>query len=108
MGQDLLGTLRLFNINGGYASFKAKHKDGKIGSEAISKEMYKEGIDRIKTLLNAINTYGTRVIERNGGIITVNDTEKTREQRIAEINTKYFEIYDMILQTHKQTVVSNL
>ena len=108
MGQDLLGTLRLFNINGGYASFKAKHKDGKIGSEAISKEMYKEGIDRIKTLLNAINTYGTKVIERNGGIITVNDTEKTREQRIAEINTKYFEIYDMILQTRKQTVVSNL
>ena len=108
MGQDLLGTLRLFNINGGYASFKAKHKDGKIGSEAISKEMYKEGIDRIKTLLNAINTYGTRVIERNGGIIIVNDTEKTREQRIAEINTKYFEIYDMILQARKQTVVSNL
>ena len=108
MGQDLLGTLRLFNINGGYASFKAKHKDGKIGSEAISKEMYKEAIDRIKTLLNAINTYGTKVIERNGGIITVNDTEKTREQRIAEINTKYFEIYDMILQTRKQTVVSNL
>ena len=108
MGQDLLGTLRLFNINGGYASFKAKHKDGKIGSEAISKEMYKEGIDRIKILLNAINTYGTKVIERNGGIITVNDTEKTREQRIAEINTKYFEIYDMILQTRKQIVVSNL
>ena len=108
MGQDLLGTLRLFNINGGYASFKAKHKDGKIGSEAISKEMYKEGIDRIKTLLNAINVYGTRIIERNGGIITVNDTEKTREQRIAEINTKYFEIYDMILQARKQTVVSNL
>ena len=41
-------------------------------------------------------------------IITVNDTEKTREQRIAEINTKYFEIYDMILQARKQTVVSNL
>ena len=108
MGQDLLGTLRLFNIKGGYASFKAKHKDGKIGSEAISKEMYNEGIDRIKTLLNTINTFGTKTIERKGGTITVNDTEKTREQRVAEINSKYFEIYDMILQTRKQTVVSNL
>lgn len=108
MGQDLLGTLRLFNIRGGYASFKAKHKDGKIGSEAISKEMYTEGVDRIKTLLNAINTFGTKTIQRNGGTITVNDTEKTREQRVAEINNKYFEIYDMILQTRKQTVVSNL
>lgn len=108
MGQDLLGTLRLFNIKGGYASFKAKHKDGKIGSEAISKEMYNEGVDRIKTLLNAINTFGTKTIERKGGTITVNDTEKTREQRVAEINSKYFEIYDMILQTRKQTVVSNL
>lgn len=108
MGQDLLGTLRLFNIKGGYASFKAKHKDGKIGSEAISKEMYSEGVDRIKTLLNAINTFGTKTIERKGGTITVNDTEKTREQRVAEINSKYFEIYDMILQTRKQTVVSNL
>lgn len=108
MGQDLLGTLRLFNIKGGYASFKAKHKDGKIGSEAISKEMYSEGVDRIKTLLNAINSYGTKKIERNGGTITVNDTEKTKEQRVAEINSKYFEIYDMILQTRKQTVVSNL
>lgn len=108
MGQDLLGTLRLFNIKGGYASFKAKHKEGKIGSEAISKEMYSEGVDRIKTLLNAINTFGTKTIERKGGIITVNDTEKTREQRVAEINSKYFEIYDMILQTRKQTVVSNL
>lgn len=108
MGQDLLGTLRLFNINGGYASFKAKHKDGKIGSEAISKEMYAEGVDRIKTLLNAINTYGTKTIERKGGTIVVRDTEKTREQRVAEINSKYFEIYDMILQTHKKTVVSNL
>lgn len=108
MGQDLLGTLRLFNIKGGYASFKAKHKEGKIGSEAISKEMYSEGVDRIKTLLNAINTFGTKTIERKGVIITVNDTEKTREQRVAEINSKYFEIYDMILQTRKQTVVSNL
>ncbi len=108
MGQDLLGTLRLFNIKGGYASFKAKHKEGKIGSEAISKEMYSEGVDRIKTLLNAINTFGTKTIERKGGTITVNDTEKTREQRVAEINSKYFEIYDMILQTRKQTVVSNL
>lgn len=108
MGQDLLGTLRLFNIRDGYASFKAKHKDGKIGSEAISKEMYTEGVDRIKTLLNAINTFGTKTIERKGGTITVNDTEKTREQRVAEINNKYFEIYDMILQTRKQTVVSNL
>lgn len=108
MGQDLLGTLRLFNIKGGYASFKSKHKEGKIGSEAISKEMYNEGVDRIKTLLNTINSYGTKKIERNGGTITVNDTEKTREQRVAEINSKYFEIYDMILQTRKQTVVSNL
>lgn len=108
MGQDLLGTLRLFNIKGGYASFKAKHKEGKIGSEAISKEMYSEGVDRIKTLLNAINTFGTKTIGRKGGTITVNDTEKTREQRVAEINSKYFEIYDMILQTRKQTVVSNL
>lgn len=108
MGQDLLGTLRLFNIKGGYASFKAKHKEGKIGSEAISKEMYNEGVDRIKTLLNAINTFGTKTIERKGGTITVNDTEKTRKQRVAEINNKYFEIYDMILQTRKQTVVSNL
>lgn len=108
MGQDLLGTLRLFNIKGGYASFKTKHKYGKIGSEAISKEMYNEGVERIKTLLNTINSYGTKKIERNGGTIMVNDTEKTRAQRVAEINSKYFEIYDMILQTRKQTVVSNL
>ena len=57
-----------------------------------------------KTCISALY----KTIERKGGTITVNDTEKTRKQRVAEINNKYFEIYDMILQTRKQTVVSNL
>lgn len=108
MGQDLLGTLRLFNIKGGYSSFKAKHKDGKIGSEAISKEMYQEGYNKIKSLISSISSYGTKFIESKGGTITINDTEKTREQRVAEINEKYFEIYDMILESRKKTVASSL
>lgn len=108
MGDDLLGTLRLFNVNGGYARFKNKHKTGKIGSEAISKEMYQEGRDRIDNLVNSISHYAIKFISKNNGRLVVVDKEKTRSQRIDEINKKYFEIYDKIIETKKRSVTSNL
>ncbi|NLC47820.1 MAG: hypothetical protein GX758_00465 [Tenericutes bacterium] len=98
MSRDLINSLSLFNLEGGYSSFKSKHSDGMIGSEKISSAMYNEGIERINSLKDKLISYSTQTIDKKGGTIEITNHEPTKEENIKMLNKRYFEIYDLIIQ----------
>lgn len=104
MKDDLLVSLTAFNLNGGYSVFKKKHKNGKIGGNAISKEIYTEGLDTIKELMDKLDTYSFKYIASKGGRITIVDSLKTRSQMISEINSEYAKLFEQIESKKQETM----
>lgn len=104
MKDDLLVSLTAFNLTGGYSSFKKKHKNGKIGGNAISKEIYSEGLDTIKELMSKLDTYSSKYIASKGGRITIVDSLKTRSQMISEINSEYAKLFEQIESKKQETM----
>lgn len=107
MRDDLLASLSSFNLTGGYAAFKRKHKDGKVGGSAISKDVYLEGVDKIKGLIGTLGTYASKYIASKGGKVEVVDREKTRQQIISEVNTECFGLLDQVVQAKKVQMSSS-
>lgn len=106
MKDDLLASLTAFNLTGGYAAFKNKHKDGKIGGNAISREVYNEGVNNIKELLSKLDTYSSKFIASKGGKIEIVDSLKTRSQMIDEVNDEYIKIFEQIETKKHESVES--
>lgn len=106
MKDDLLYSLGTYNLDGGYNAFKKKHKDGKIGGNAISKEIYSEGVTNIKDLISKLSTYASKYIKSKGGTIIVKDSEKTRSQMIDEIDNKYINLFEEIESRKRETIES--
>lgn len=106
MKDDLLNSLSAFNLTGGYAAFKKKHKNGKIGGSAISRDVYTDGTKKIKDLISSLETYATKYIAKKGGKITVVDSEKTRGQMIEEVNGEYAKLFEQIEARKEKTVES--
>lgn len=104
MKDDLLASLTAFNLSGGYGAFKKKHKNGKIGGSAISREVYTDGTNKIKELISSLDTYATKYIAKKGGKITIVDSEKTRGQMISEVNKEYAKLFEQIESRRKKSV----
>lgn len=104
MKDDLLVSLTAFNLTGGYSAFKKKHKNGKIGGNAISKDVYIEGLDTIKELISKLDTYSSKYIASKGGKITITDSLKTRSQMIGEVNSEYAKLFEQIESKKQETI----
>lgn len=104
MKDDLLVSLTAFNLTGGYSAFKKKHKNGKIGGNAISKDVYIEGLDTIKELISKLDTYSSKYIAGKGGKITITDSLKTRSQMIGEVNSEYAKLFEQIESKKQETI----
>lgn len=104
MKDDLLVSLTAFNLTGGYSAFKKKHKNGKIGGNAISKDVYIEGLDTIKELISKLDTYSSKYISSKGGKITITDSLKTRSQMIGEVNSEYAKLFEQIESKKQETI----
>ena len=93
---DLRNLLEIYNLRGNYHDFKHKHKSGKIGNEAISKELYSEGLDRIEGLINSFKVLSTETIRQKGGKVTVSYDIESKETLKTEIDKKMAQFYKQI------------
>ena len=93
---DLRNLLEIYNLRGNYNDFKRKHKSGKIGNEAISKELYSEGLDRIEGLINSFKVLSSETIRQNGGKVKVSYDIETKETLKAEIDKNMAQFYKQI------------
>lgn len=93
MGQDLIALFRTFNLEGGYLKFKDKHKTGMVGSEAISRNMYNDGIEEINSLISSLTKLSVMTIDKKGGSVIISNQNKTRDDKVKEIEDKYYELY---------------
>lgn len=98
---DLVKQLGQFNIKGNYHDFKKRHKDGKIGNEAISKEMYNEGIKEIESLMNSFRVLSNETIKQKGGKVIVTFDAELKEELKEEIDRNMIEIYRKICDKNK-------
>ncbi len=96
MSVDLINTFRMFNMRGGFGQFKKHHEDGMVGGERVTKEVYKEGIDRINSLIDKMTEYATKKINSMGGTITITNHEKTRKDKETLLDARYCELYESI------------
>lgn len=101
MSVDLINTFRMYNMRGGFGQFKRHHEDGMVAGERVSKELYKEGIDRINALISKITEYATKKINSSGGVITITNFEKTRKEKEELLDERYLEVYARISQVLK-------
>lgn len=101
MSVDLINTFRMYNMRGGFGQFKRHHEDGMVAGERVTKELYKEGIDRINALISKMTEYATKKINASGGTITINNFEKTRKEKEALLDARYVEVYARISQVLK-------
>ena len=104
MSRDLISSFGSFNLEGGYSAFKSKHSDGMIGSENVNQEMYKEGIDKINGLMGKLSSYSTQMIGKSGGSVKVVNHEKTKAEKIAMLNQRYFEVYNLIINNKNSSM----
>jgi hypothetical protein len=98
---DLIKKLGDFNIRGNYHDFKKHHKDGKLGNEALSKEMYDEGIKEIETLMNSFRVLSNETINQKGGTIKVTFDAETKSDLKQEIDRKMLELYRKVCDKNK-------
>lgn len=101
MSVDLINTFRMYNMRGGFGQFKRHHEDGMVAGERVTKEVYKEGIDRINALISKMTEYATKKINASGGSITINNFEKTRKEKETLLEARYVEVYARISQVLK-------
>ncbi len=95
---DLLSYLSVYNLSGGYQNFKDHHKTGKLGNEAISKEMYASGLDRIEGYISALKEKAREIIKTNGGNITIKNSILSKDDIRYEIDSKLFDLYRVICE----------
>lgn len=97
----LIHRLGQFNLRGNYHDFKKHHKDGKIGNEAISKEMYNEGIREVELLMNSFRVLSIEAIKQKGGKVKVLYDAETKLDLKQEIDKNMIELYRKVCDKNK-------
>lgn len=104
---DIISLLNVYNIDGDYIKFKDANNGAMIGGERISLETYKEGINRIKSMIKEIKEYSSGVIKRNGGTINItNHNKKDEEEKI--LKNEREKLYDMFIKGKKKIKENNM
>lgn len=98
---DLMSYLSIYNITGGYQDFKLHHKTGKIGNEAISKEMYSEGVDNIEKFIKSFKEKSSELINSKGGNIIIRDVSPNKYNLKNELDDKITNLYRMVMEKSK-------
>lgn len=104
---DIISLLNVYNIDGDYIKFKDVNNGAMIGGERISLETYKEGINRIKSMIKEIKEYSNGVIKRNGGTINITfHNKKDEEEKILQNERE--KLYDMFIKGKKKIKENNM
>lgn len=93
---DLISYLSVYNLRGGFQDFKNHHKTGKIGNEAISKDMYSNGLDKIEGFINSLKEKAMELIKNKGGKVTIGDSRVSKDDLRYEIDSKMIDLYKVI------------
>ena len=93
---DLMSYLSVYNLRGGYQDFKEHHKTGKIGNEAISKEMYTSGLDKIEGFISSLKDKAMELMKSKGGKVTISDSRVSKDDLRYEIDSKMIDLYKVI------------
>ena len=101
---DLMSYFSVYNLRGGYQSFKDHHKTGKLGNEAISKEMYASGLDKIEGFITSLKEKASELLKTKGGKITIKDSSVSKDDIRFEIDSKMVDLYKVICS---RTVTKN-
>lgn len=99
---DLLNYLSIYNLKGGFQTFKEHHKTGKVGSEAVTKEMYAAGLDKIEGFVSSFKIISRDLIKNKGGKITISNQNITKEDLKIEMEQKLADFYKMITKKQQQ------
>lgn len=107
LSTDIISLLNIYNIDGDYIKFKDVNNGAMIGGERISLETYKEGINRIKSMIKEIKEYSNGVIKRNGGTINITfHNKKDEEEKI--LQNERGKLYDMFIKGKKKIKENNM
>lgn len=101
---NLLSLFDLYNLRGNYQNFKDRHKNGKIGNEAISKELYANALDKIEGYMSSFKALCSEMIKKNGNKVTIKPSISSKEDLRFEIDQKMADLYKII--TKKQQAKS--
>lgn len=99
---DLLNYLSIYNLKGGYQTFKEHHKSGKVGNEAVSKELYASGLDKIEGFISSFKIISQDLIQNKGGKITITNQNIAKEDMKVEMEQKIADFYKMITKKQEQ------
>ena len=99
---DLLNYLSIYNLKGGYQVFKEHHKTGKIGSEAVTKELYASGLDKIEGFITSFKIISKDLIRNKGGKITISNQNVTKEDMKVDMEQKLADFYKMITKKQQE------
>ncbi len=98
MADEVISLLNVYNIDGDYLRFKDAHKGGMVGGEKISLEGYREGVNRIKSIVSSIKNHVKSIISRKNDNITIKSHSATLESDLSVLNDEREKLYDMFIQ----------
>ncbi len=99
---DLLNYLSIYNLKGGYQTFKDHHKSGKVGNEAVTKELYASGLDKIEGFISSFKIISKDLIQNKGGKVTISNTNITKDDMKFEMEQKIADFYKMITKKQQE------
>lgn len=95
---NLIGILVTYNIDGNYEEFKHKHGNSTIGSNGINKVSYLSELEYVNSTISRICDYAKKYIDSNGGKINIEDTQRTKEDVLREIENNRTKLFEKILE----------
>ena len=100
--ESFISYFELYNLNGDYQEFKAKHEKNKIGNETIKKKEYNQMVDRLQMFVDALISRVESKVEKNPNGIVIKNTQKTKKDLKQEHAKKVKELENMINMSMSQ------
>ena len=100
--ESFISYFELYNLNGDYQEFKAKHEKNKIGNETIKKKEYNQMVDRLQMFVDALISRVESKVEKNPNGIVIKNTQKTKKDLKQEHAKKVKEFIAYLRPTLKE------
>ena len=104
LSKDIVNLLIAYNLNGGYDRFKSYYSNGKMGNKAISKNLYEQGVESVKSKIEKLIGYASEILQKKGNQVKITYSSKSLEEELKDINISDYRICDEILQMQQAFV----
>lgn len=96
IARDLLNLASAYNLDDDYKKFESHYKGKKIGTEPVSKNLYRKGMEEVKTKLNEL--FSELLMELSDKKVHIKSHDKSFKEKEKELYRYHYRICNGLLK----------